>query len=266
MRKVRGVIIVICIAVMCFGGWKIYSIRSEYSQGEQTYESLEAYVSAPESREESVQIQYAKEPETMPELTPEKEPEEEKIEFPSVDFDSLRKINPEIVGWICCENTVINYPVAQGTDNDYYLDHLFDGTPNGSGSIFMDKRNRADFSDPNIVIYGHNMRNGRMFADLVNYETQSFYEEHPRFLLMTPEKNYAVEIFAAMVVNEQDKVWQTDFSGAEEFEMWLKNNVSQSRISTGITPCAADQVVTLSTCSYEYQNARFVVMGILRER
>lgn len=269
MKILRGIIIFICLGIIAFGCWKIFSIQFGYHQGEQAYEELETFIAIPEpptatrpagTKPTATNAAAATAPDGVPEETLEYVP----IDFPEVDFNALRGVNPGVVGWIYCEGTSINYPIVQGPDNDYYLDHLFNGQPNGSGAIFLDRRNKADFSDVNSIVFGHNMKNGAMFAGLTGYKTQSFYEEHPRFLLMTPEKNYVAEIFAGVVMGEWDKVWQIDFADDSEIEGWLENLIAQSRITTDVTPTAEDRILTLSTCSYEYNGARFVVLCVLR--
>lgn len=260
MKILRTLLVTVCLGLIAFGCWKIYTIQSGYRQGEQAYEKLEEFVvipsasTAPPAQTESAPT----EPEALP------APMEEIIDFPVVDFQSLQTVNPDVVGWIYCEDTAINYPVVQGADNDYYLDHLFDNTPNGSGAIFLDSRNSRDFSDTNSILFGHNMKNGAMFAGLSDFKVQSFYEEHPRFLFVTPEKHYVVEIFAGVVVTEWDPVWQIDFADDEELEQWLENLAAKSEIETGLLPDVTEQILTLSTCSYEYDDARFVVLGILK--
>ena len=135
-----------------FSGYQIYKIFSEYESGECAYEDLQIYVST---------LSITSTPQNSSES-------EEKIEnvWPEVDFEGLATINPDIVGWIYSEGTPINYPIMQGTDNSYYLKHLYIGEYNGASSIFLDGRNSSDFSDRHIVVYGHHMQNGSMFSSL----------------------------------------------------------------------------------------------------
>lgn len=109
-------------------------------------------------------------------------------ECPTVQFDELLKTNGDVIAWIYGANTHINYPVVQGSDNDYYLRHLLDGTWNDNGSIFMDCANSADFSDQNSLIYGHNMTSGAMFSNLVKYKQQAYYDQHPYLYMLTPSR------------------------------------------------------------------------------
>ena len=116
-----------------------------------------------------------------------------------VDFDALREKNDDVVAWIYCPDTPINYPVVQAADNEAYLHRLLDGSKNSAGTLFMDFRNSSDFSDWNSVIYGHNMKNGSMFGTLMDYKTQSYFDAHPKVFLLTPEQDYVVKIVAGFV-------------------------------------------------------------------
>ncbi len=144
--------------------------HAEYAHGTESYEEVaEQYVSEATDAEETEQNSIE-----VPELT---EPEE--TTPITVDFEALRKENGDVVGWLYCEDTPINYPIVQSEDNDYYLRRLLDSTWNIAGTIFMDYRNAPDFSDWNTIIYGHNMNNDSMFGTLQDYKKQAYYEEHP---------------------------------------------------------------------------------------
>ena len=235
--------------ILVFSGYQIYKIISEYESGERTYEDLEIYVSTPSNTS-----------------TPQNSSEsEEKIENPrpEVDFDGLAAINSDIVGWIYSEGTPINYPVVQGTDNSYYLKHLYTEEYNGAGSIFLDSRNSSDLSDRHTVIYGHHLKNGAMFSSLTGYKKQDYYEAHPTLYLMTPEKNYEIKVFAGYVASVKDDAWQLNFDSEESFQAWIGRAIEKSTFSSNITPAGTDRIITLSTCSYEFDNARYVLVGIL---
>lgn len=184
---------------------------------------------------------------------------------PQVDFASLRVLNSDVVGWIYGPGTRINYPVVQGTDNSFYLTHMFDGKENKCGSIFMDSLNNMDFSNTNSVLHGHHMKNGSMFASLTEYESQAYYDSHPVLWLATPEKSYQVEIFTGFVTDVDSEVWQIEFATKEEYKNWLGQMKERGMFECDVIPGIEDQILTLATCSYKYEDARFVVMGIMRE-
>ena len=157
------------------GAFQIYRQLKEYGEGESSYTEIEQYVWVDEAPEDSG------DEEQNGSQSGEGEPD---LRWPAVDFDALSEINPDIVAWIYIEDTEINYPVVQGTDNQYYLKRLFNGKWNGSGCIFLDSRNSPDLSDRHSIIYGHHMKNGTMFSGLTEYKKQGFYEGHPVVLLM----------------------------------------------------------------------------------
>lgn len=253
-KIISGVIILVLMGIMCVAGWNIYEVQSEYQTGEETYEDIGNLVELPTRRPD---------PESIETTVSENPTESDTTDWPVVDFEALREINPDIVGWIYIEGTEINYPVVQGEDNSYYLKHLFTGEWNSSGCVFLDSRNRKDFSDMNNVIYGHHMKNGSMFSGLDSYKKQEFFDEHPTVLILTPDQNYKVEIFAGYVASVEDNAWQLGFT-AIDFEDWLLTISGRSCFVSEIVPAVTDCIVTLSTCSYEFNNARFVLHGIIR--
>lgn len=184
---------------------------------------------------------------------------------PQVDFASLRVLNSDVVGWIYGPGTRINYPVVQGTDNSFYLTHMFDGKENKCGSIFMDSMNNIDFSSTNSILHGHHMKNGSMFASLTEYESQAYYDSHPVLWLATPEKSYQVEIFTGFVTEVDSEAWQIEFATKEEYKSWLDRMKERGMFECDVIPETEDRILTLATCSYKYDDARFVVMGIMRE-
>lgn len=252
-KTVCTILILIFTGIFALGAFQVYRQLREYDEGTASYTDIEQYVShqdpEDDQNEEQDETRSGEEPETN---------------WPSVDFTALAEINPDIVAWIYIEDTEINYPVVQGSDNQYYLKHLFSGEWNSLGCIFLDTRNAPDFSDPNSIIYGHHMKNGTMFSGLTEYKKQEFYNAHPTILIMTPEQNFRIEVFAGYVANVKDNAWKVDFGTDTAFEEWQKFVKEHSCFDSEITPAATDRIVTLSTCSYEFDNARFVLFGIIQ--
>ena len=265
-RIIRIILIIFFSCVLCFSGWKVYTIQSEYTVGENAYSDISQHVTIP-SAQTGGGLAASTGSHSSPGVSgaadgEEAEPEDN-FPWPQVDFEALREINPDIVGWLYIEGTEINYPVVQSTDNDYYLHHLFNGRLNGAGCLFLDSSNDPSFSDPHSVIYGHYMQNGSMFAGLGGYKKQEFYDEHKTVLLLTPNKNYHVELFSAYVASESSDAWQLNFEN-DEYADWLAAACESSGIATDVSPTVENRVLTLSTCSYEYSGARLVVLGILK--
>ena len=203
-------ILSVCITVFSLSAYHIYDYWKETQDSQRQNDVLidKAVETAPQTQQtENGQTESAIKPvsETAP-IT--------------VDFERLQEENKDIIAWLYCPDTEINYPVVQSKDNEYYLRRLLDGTWNIAGTLFMDYRNAADCSDLHTIIYGHNMKNNTM------YEFEKTKEER---------------------------------SGL------LKTALDNSLFTSGTTVSDEDRLLTLSTCSYEYDNARFVLMGILKE-
>lgn len=252
LRILLIVLCVVCLGVFCFSGYKLFSTLNEYKVAQRTYNEL------------SEQFVSTEAPAATDTPVTEAEPVEDKETSPiTVDFEKLFAQNEDVCGWLYSEGTVINYPVAQGSDNNEYLHHLLDGTYNSSGTLFVDCECGPEFSGTNTVIYGHNMKDGSMFNSLLNYKEQTYYEEHPVIYLNTPKQNYKIEVFSAYICNYDSDTYTRDFYSAEDYAAWVAKMQGQSDFSSDVEVTANDRVITLSTCTYEYDNARFVVQGKL---
>lgn len=256
MRKIICVILTLFLASpAAFAGYQIFREYSERKESADTYTDLENLVSFPEDLPE-------KEPdETNSSESGETEPAPV---GPTIDFAGLKEINDDCVAWIYIEDTAINYPVVQGSDNSYYLKHLIDGKWNSAGCIFLDFRVDGAIADRHSIIYGHHMKNGTMFSGLTQYKKQPYYDEHPEGLLITPEATYRIEFFAGYVAKVSDPAWQILFESDEAYEVWLNDIVKRSWFEPRLLPAVTDNILTLSTCSYEFDNARFVLHGIIK--
>lgn len=269
-RILPALLLTVFLAGAAVAGYKIITIRREYRAGEKTYQQMQQYVQVPEEHPEPVEPGA----DAVTEETAGQAGETEgtvaaegkmPLTYPQVDFDALRDVNGDVVGWICLEDTRINYPVLQGTDNRYYVSTLIDGSYNGAGSIFMDYHNAADFSDRHTVLYGHNMGNGTMFADITRYRDQEYYEAHPVGMIVTPEKNLRFEIVAGYVASLADPAWQLEFVDEEDVAQWLEEARDRSGFESERQLQPGERLLTLSTCTYEFDDARFVLVGILTE-
>lgn len=182
----------------------------------------------------------------------------------TIDFKQLLARNEDVVGWLYCPDTVLNYPVVKGEDNNEYLHANLDGEYLKSGTIFVDYRNAALGDDLNYVVYGHSMKNGTMFRMLMKYKDQAYYDAHPVFYYLTPDGNYELELFAGLVVNEDDAIYSFDLE-EKAFRKLLDAYRSRSTFSSDVVLEEDDMIVTLSTCSYENDEARYIVLGRLKE-
>jgi len=202
-------------------------------------------------------------PTPTPEPTPEPTPKPEMAPV-KIDFDTLKAQNKDTIGWIYLEGTPINYPIVRrDNDNEYYLDHLFNGSQNENGTIFADYRNTQPFEEWNTVLYGHNMKDGAMFGYMDEYSAQPFYDTHPVPYIMTPEKDYKVEICASFLTNVDTAVFQFPRTEGNPVKL-IDDVVNYSYINTGVVPTTEDSLVTFSTC-YMEDSHRFVIIGVLRD-
>ena len=246
MRKITLItLFLICIDMMIICGFNIYLEKKEYRQGEDLYSLVEE--------------------EACSEPEPKRPTDKKNANGPHINFKKLGKKNPDIVAWLYGKKMRINYPVVQGKDNEYYLHHLFDRSKNKAGCIFMDAGNEKDFSSEHTILYGHHMKNGSMFGCLVKYKKESYYKKHKTLLLLTADKNYYIRLFSGYVCSQHGDAWQQVFLDEEDFNDWIRSAKEKSDFNSRIQPKAGDRIITLSTCSYEFKNARYVLHGVLEE-
>ena len=176
-------------------------------------------------------------------------------EAPKVDWESLKKINADVCGWIQIPGTVINYPVYQGTDNDHYLNTNAEGTYGVGGQIFLDYQcTNPGMANQQTLIYGHHLKNGSMFKQVADMDQQEFFDSIETVWYVTEEKNYELEPLFVYYTDENDtNVRKFDFTDSDEFHTYLSELLAKAvtkrsdadKIVTGI-----DHVLTLSTCNY----------------
>jgi len=180
-----------------------------------------------------------------------------------IDFAALQALNPDAAAWLYCPDTAIDYPIMRANDYSYYLRRLPDGTNNVNGSLFIDYNCAPDFSDRLTVIYGHNMRSGQMFGSLKGYKGQEYFEKHPFMYLYTQAGNYRIDLLYGCVIGvgqwrERAFMYEANLDALLAYAAQKTTFISKSQYVPG------DRVVALSTCSYEFDGARYVVLGVLR--
>jgi len=250
MKKIILLIfLVICIAAMGVFGYLIFNELSIDSQSRSFYSNMTARI---ERRPNSHRGTNTNDTDKINEWVP------------YVDFETVNETYPGTVGWIILGDTPINYPVMQYTDNDHFLNHLPDGTPHRNGSIFLDYRNSPDFSDKSILIYGHETRAGDMFGALKNYRHQEFLIENPVIDLHTPKRDYVIEVFAGHIAHSFRDHPPFHFADDDEFMKYIENLYKVSIFESGIEVTANDRIVSLVTCAYDFNEARLIIVGILK--
>lgn len=250
LRILRFILIPLFVLVLVFAGYQIFVQLQGYSQGKKAYQTLNSFAEKRATPQPNTASSSG-----QPSPTPGAR---------KIDFAGLTQVNPQVVGWLEYQGTVIDYPMVQGEDNEYYLTHLFDNTENKLGAIYLDYRNTPDFSDPLTVVYGHNMDSGDMFADLLKLKDPAFFSAHPKMELYTPDKKYRITLLAGYEVSGLYDPWQPlDTPG--EFESYLASAKENSFFSAPADAVYGDKLVLFYTCTYTFENARFAVLGRLNE-
>lgn len=186
-----------------------------------------------------------------------------------LQVEKLQEQNSDIVGWIEVEGTNINYPVLQGEDNSYYMNHNYKKEENTYGSIFLDKDYDWSIPSSNLLLYGHNLQNGELFHDILNYKDKSYYEEHPVIRFTTEKEDSEFEIISAfysrVYYKSETNVFRYYYfinaDNEEEYNEFIENAKESSIYDTGKTAEYGDQLITLSTCSYHTEDGRFAVVA-----
>lgn len=267
--KIKRIAFFVFLAIFLFSGFHVLRDLLDSRKAADSYAAVQMAVRDAELKKTSEQASGTKdgnkEPVSPndPVTQPPEKTEEEKVPVISMDFTPLKKINNEVVGWIRAEGTNIDYPIVRTDNNDYYLNHLYDRTVNDHGAIFMDFRCMGDLSDPNTVIYGHHMGNGTMFATLREYRYQDFYDANPTMEIFTPEGDYVLELICGTIEDGNNEFVSFDFRSDEELLQYVDRFRAKSTFTSDVELQPGDRIVSLCTCSYEWINARYMVIGRL---
>ena len=239
--------LIVAIAVFCYAAFNLYHIYTEYKKGTDEYNQIEE-MAVTERDADSAEVAGPN-----AQLKPPIE----------VDFDKLKSVNEDVVGWIYVDALPdISYPIVKGKDNQTYLHQTYEKNYNFAGTIFVDYENSGDFSDCNTLVYGHNMKNGSMFGHLKKFrEDDKLYKQDKYFWILTPERNYRYEIITAYTTGVNSDTYTLFKGPGEEFEKYLETIKGYSEIKTDDTDLTIkDRIVTLSTCTGN-ESTRFVVQG-----
>ena len=198
------------------------------------------------------------------------EPDDGIYEGCPVDFAGMWEVNEDVYAWITVPGTVIDYPILQhATDNTYYLNYNIDGSYGYPGCIYTENMNSKDFTDNNTVIYGHNMKNGTMFAGLHKFENADFFEENTEVFIYTPEKEYHYTIFAAYIYDDRHLLYSFDFANEEVYAVYLEDirnmRSMNALIREDVEVTAEDKIITLVTCIGNQPSKRLLVQAVLED-
>lgn len=178
-----------------------------------------------------------------------------------IDLPALRAVNQDVAGWIIIPDTDISYPLLRGQDNNYYLNHTWDGSRNSVGAIFLDYRNSLPLTDFNSVIYGHKMNNQSMFGLLHQYKSEGFWGAHPTLYLVDDSGPREYQIFAYYETGTMN-TYSLEFADDAAKQAYIDECLAQSWLDTGVVPELDDVILTLSTCTGRGHATRWVVQAV----
>lgn len=242
-KIITNLALLCCVVVFLISTWKLVGYLTEYKKGEQIYIKIAEHV-------------------TVPKLKKNKKGEKV-METPEIDWDALEEMNEDITAWLYIDGTSIQYPVVLGQDNAYYLTHTFDKKNNKCGSIFMDAACQRDFTSDNTILYGHNMKTGKMFGSLKFYKDPEYQQDHPDIYLITRDHIRRYQIFSVFETVDTSEVYQLEFASDEEKEDYIDMCKKNSLYDTGAEAETGQALLTLSTCTSVTEEGRFVVQGVL---
>ncbi len=190
-------------------------------------------------------------------------------DWSTLSFDELMKKNPDIYAWLYIPNTNVDYPVCQSSDgnDDFYLDHNIYKEYQFSGTIYSQSLNKRDFNDPVTVLYGHNMLNGSMFASLHNFEDDDFFKKNNTAFVITKDKLLTYLIYSAYTYDDRHILYSfkmDDEASLRSYqESTLKPRSYDKQVRKGVTLNKDNKILTLSTCTNDGGNTRYLVQGVL---
>ncbi len=260
-ERVRRCILIACgmIAVGClvyFGIYEYMNIRTGRDAQElaASIKEEDSFVPPVNSEDDKYYASITEGPDGLPQVL--------------YKYEDLFNQNKSLIGWVQIADTVIDYPVMQTVNNEYYLDHNFHQEYDKNGSIFLDAACSVYPRSTNLIIYGHHMKSGSMFGSLQNYQSESYYEDHKiiQFDTIYEEGTYEVMfVFRDRVYSQEDvnfKYYEfIDANSEEEFYSYMDEMAAASYYDTGVVAQYGDQLLTLSTCDYQQDNGRFVVVA-----
>ncbi|WP_366248064.1 class B sortase [Terribacillus aidingensis] len=243
MTWLQKVILLTCVAVFLFSLIKIGGIGFDYVQSEQVMKEIQEQYKGNLQENKAIASENPVRPQ----------------------FQNLLDINPNIVGWLTVDDTKIDYPILQSSDNNHYLNRNYKEDISKSGSIFMDYRNQAESVDRQTIIYGHQMKDGSMFGQLDKFLEEDFFSQHKEFQFDTIYESYKVEIFSVYVTTTDFNYIETEFSNDEEYMNFIEVIKDKSRMQTDIHVTEKDDIITLSTCNdlQDPEDGRLVLHGKL---
>ena len=261
--------ILVLAALFFLGGWFSSMLYGRQAKEAAVQPETEAVLQPPKVAltEEELEELFR----SMKELALLSEQQKEEAEE-EIDFDYLWTVNPDIIAWITIPGTNIDYPVLQHpSDDSYYLTHNLDGSYGYPGCIYIESLNAADFSDPNTLIYGHNLKAKTMFTELHKFENKDFFEEYNEVILYLPDRTLHYRIFAAHIYDDRHLLYSFDFTDEDIYADFLKSIYDIRDVGANIDRTfevtAQDRIISLETCisGEDNREKRYLVHAVLQE-
>lgn len=257
-------LIIVCLILIGYSGWNIYTALSNYKEGADEYEQVRKQFKSKAGQDEGSQTKHRSITKTSY-----CHPENFYVNgylFDTIiakkytfDFSALLSKNRDVQGWISIEGTNIDYSIVQGVTNEEYLRHTIEHTFNNAGSIFLNSQVKRPFEELNTIIYGHNQRNGMIFHDLMKYKEESFYKEHPYIEIYTPDRTYVYQVCSAYITNAFSDTYLLERNRSFTPERFLNQMMQSALYDTGAMMTQYDTFLTLSTCTNNAEEERMVV-------
>jgi len=259
-KRIRKVLIVLSALVFLWSVTMLLRQQRDYREGDEIYAEAEQLAAAPDTSAASDASGHPDDP-VVPDAsqsttTTVAEP------LADVELEPLRAVSKAVTGWISIPGTKLSYPLVQGKDNDWYLNHAWNGRTTSVGSIFLDWRNDAGLTDHHTLIYGHRMKNGSMFATLKYYDDPAYLAEHPSVYIKTDDGVHRYDIFAAYEAPVRSVTYRLDFPDEAARQELIDFALAQSVVDAGTVPGPADRILTLSTCTGQGYDTRWVVQAV----
>lgn len=244
-NAVTALLLIVGIALLVYAVPQLYDIWDEYHQNSVRYEQVQD--TAGITQQDAQAAANGSDPDAF---------------SLSVDWDALKAINPDVIGWVASPTiSVINYPVVWTTDNETYLYRSYDGDPGKYGSIFMDCESDPNLADYHTIIYGHHMRNGSMFARMASYTRSGFVDDNPTIIYATPTKTHVLTVIGAYAQVANEDMRRTRFDDDADYREYVSAQLAKSAFAPKADAAQVGHLYSFITCSYNEQDERTVVLA-----
>ena len=287
-KGIRLLLLLLFGTVFMYSLLKVTGILSEYKKGEDIYENVRSVYGSEKRVQEEEPPREVREAGTAAEEAPGGNTDAEapvkdysayehpkKLDFLHTnfdyllvpryvfDFEALKELNPEVLGWIMIEGTYVDYPVVQGADNVFYLRHAIGGEENNAGSVFADYRHETPFFEKNTILYAHNQRNLRMFHQLLSYEELSYLNAHPYVDIYLPDGSMQIYRIYSCHLEAGTASYAVRFQDTQVFSEFIAYTKETSLYDAGVPVFPEDRILTLVTCTDEADENRVVLHAVL---